>query len=62
MEKTMEGREKVKHLEESLRDCTTKCDNNPSKENLPTSRIRPVVRLHHTRGYCSLSCNLARAG
>ena len=26
--------EKVKHLEESLRDCTTKCDNNPSKENL----------------------------
>ena len=25
---------KAKHLEESLRDCTSKCDNNPSKENL----------------------------
>ena len=27
-------REKVNQLEESLRNCTTKCDNNPSKENL----------------------------
>ena len=32
--KASKKREKVKHLEESLRDCTTKCDNNPSKENL----------------------------
>ena len=32
--KARKKREKVKHLEESLRDCTTKCDNNPSKENL----------------------------
>ena len=30
--KARKKREKVKHLEESLRDCTTKCDNNPSKE------------------------------
>jgi len=27
-------REKVKHLEGSLRDCTTKCDNNPSERKL----------------------------
>ena len=32
--KARKKREKVKHLEEILRDCTTKCDNNPSKENL----------------------------
>ena len=32
--KARKKREKVKHLGESLRDCTTKCDNNPSKENL----------------------------
>ena len=32
--KALKKGEKVKHLEESLRDCTTKCENNPSKENL----------------------------
>ena len=32
--KVRKKREKVKQLEEGLRNCTTKCDNNPSKENL----------------------------
>ena len=32
--KARKKREKVNQLEESLRSCTTKCDNNPSKENL----------------------------
>ena len=32
--KARKKREKVRYLEESLRDCTTKFDNNPCKENL----------------------------
>ena len=32
--KARKKREKVKQLEETLRNCTIRCDNNPSKENL----------------------------
>ena len=42
--KTRQKREKVKHLEESLRNCTTKCDSNPSKENLEEDDVTCFVR------------------
>ena len=42
--KTRQKREKVKHLEESLRNCTSKCDNNPSKENLEEDDVTCFVR------------------
>ena len=56
---------KVKKLEESLRNCTTKCHNNPSKENLegarmPTKQSATSCTPTSHKGYYSLLCNLVR--